>query len=58
MDFGKFNQIQEVGYNYTKECLANWQKEDKLPKVGGVEGSPSQSESHVRKRNRIRRASI
>ena len=56
MDFGKYEAIAKIGYDYANQCLDEWEAEGKLPTsdLPGTEGGALQP----KKGSRIRRASI
>ncbi|KZO92752.1 patatin-domain-containing protein [Calocera viscosa TUFC12733] len=57
MDFGKFAEIQKVGYTSAREMLAAWGEQDKLPIPRADEGAEGE-EKRGKKGRRERRNSI
>jgi lysophospholipid hydrolase len=57
LDFGKFEEIYQVGLSYAENILSKWDKEGKLPKVAGMMDKSS-SKNGVTQKTFARRNSI
>ncbi|KZT53781.1 patatin-domain-containing protein [Calocera cornea HHB12733] len=57
MDFGKFAEIQKLGYTSARGMLEAWGEEDKLP-IPRVDGGEGEGEKRGKKGRRERRNSI
>jgi lysophospholipid hydrolase len=49
MEFGKFKEIEELGYQYGKKIVAQWIKTGELQSVFGVKPDEPTKETHVRR---------
>ncbi|KAK9361485.1 hypothetical protein V1504DRAFT_451696 [Lipomyces starkeyi] len=53
LDFGKFEEIYRVGYDFAKEFLNNMQRDGKFPKIAGMSHFDGTSRRIIQRRNSI-----
>ncbi|KAK9235170.1 hypothetical protein V1525DRAFT_410722 [Lipomyces kononenkoae] len=53
LDFGRFEEIYKVGYDFGRQVLENLQREEKFPKIAGISHFGGMSRRIIQRRNSV-----